>query len=74
MIRFEDGKPKAIWYSQHDYGEAFTYAAVQKVHERPIVYSAKGSHANYVKAGTHDLHKGSKESIHSRSTTELIVV
>lgn len=30
MIRFEKGKPTAIWYSQHSNGEAFTYAAVSK--------------------------------------------
>ena len=30
MIRFENGQPKAIWYSQHANGEAFTYDAVEK--------------------------------------------
>ena len=56
MVRFENGKPTAVWYSQHEYGEAYSYAAVQKVGDRPIGFSAKGSHANYAKSGKHDLH------------------
>ncbi|KAH8593002.1 hypothetical protein B0O99DRAFT_516521 [Bisporella sp. PMI_857] len=57
MIRFENGKPLSIWYSQHEYGEAFRYDAVTKVGVRPLVFSAKGSHANYAKPGRHDLHE-----------------
>ncbi|KAH6672107.1 hypothetical protein B0J14DRAFT_655979 [Halenospora varia] len=54
MIRFKDGKPQTIWYSQHGNGEAFTYKAVEKNGLRPISYSAKGSHANYAIVGKHD--------------------
>ena len=54
MIRFQDGMPKEIWYSQHGNGEAFTYKTVEKKGVRPIAYSAMGSHANYAIAGTHD--------------------
>jgi hypothetical protein len=54
MIRFQDGMPKEIWYSQHGNGEAFTYKTVEKQGVRPIAYSAMGSHANYAIAGTHD--------------------
>lgn len=57
MIRFQDGQPTAIWYSQHGNGQAFTYRAVEKdtlQNLRPISYSAIGSHANYGTAGTHD--------------------
>lgn len=54
MIRFKDGKPTAVWYSQHANGQAFTYEAVEKKGVRPITYSARGSHANYAIAGTHD--------------------
>ncbi|KAM0717853.1 hypothetical protein Q7P37_006185 [Cladosporium fusiforme] len=55
MIRFVDGKPTAIWYSQHANGQAFEYETVEKYAEglRPIVYSSNGSHANYATGGTH---------------------
>lgn len=54
MIRFKNGVPQAIWYSQHSYGQAFTYSSVEKQGLRPIAYSAKGSHASYAISGTHD--------------------
>ena len=56
MIRFQNGVPQKIWYSQHSNGEAFTYAATEKYASgvRPVVYSANGSHANYAIPGTHD--------------------
>jgi hypothetical protein len=36
MIRFQDGRPTAIWFSQHANGEAFTYEAVKKKGVRPM--------------------------------------
>ncbi|KAJ6263872.1 hypothetical protein Dda_0009 [Drechslerella dactyloides] len=54
MVRFQNGKPSAVWYSQHAEGQAFTYAATRKIGQRPIGYSAKGSHANYAIDGKHD--------------------
>ena len=54
MIRFQDGKPSQVWYSQHGFGEAFTYSALEKQGNRPIGYSGNGSHATYAKSGTHD--------------------
>lgn len=51
MIRFWDGVPQAIWYSQHAGGQAFTYAATEKKGKRPIAYSANGSHAVYSISG-----------------------
>jgi Vacuolar protein sorting-associated protein 62 len=54
MIRFQDGEPQAIWYSQHGNGQAFKYEVVEKQGKRPITYSAKGSHASYAVAGIHD--------------------
>ena len=53
MVRFKNGKPSAIWYSQHASGEALIYSIVEKHGVRPISYSAKGTHANYAAAGTH---------------------
>jgi hypothetical protein len=54
MVRFQNGVPQAVWFSQHAGGEAFTYAAVQKQNLRPVTFVAKGTHANYATAGTHD--------------------
>ena len=54
MVRFKNGVPDSLWYSQHSYGQAFTYNAVEKQGRRPIAYSGSGTHANYATAGTHD--------------------
>ncbi|PLB37339.1 uncharacterized protein BDW47DRAFT_118180 [Aspergillus candidus] len=54
MIRFENGTPKALWYSQHSNGQAFTYDATEKQDKRPLAYSAKGAHAVYATEGNHD--------------------
>jgi hypothetical protein len=55
MVRFSNGVPQAMWFSQHANGQAFTWSAVEKTSSgRPIAYSAKGSHANYAMGGTHD--------------------
>lgn len=54
MIRFANGKPTQVWYSQHGFGEAFTYDCLEKQGDRPIAYSGNGSHAVYATSGTHD--------------------
>ncbi|KAJ5063897.1 hypothetical protein J3E72DRAFT_395760 [Bipolaris maydis] len=56
MVRFSNGQPTAIWFSQHANGQAFRYSAVERdaAGIRPIAYSSKGSHANYAMGGTHD--------------------
>lgn len=51
MVRFLNGQPQAVWFSQHAYGEAFSYSAVEKKGQRPVAYSANGSHANYATTG-----------------------
>ncbi|KAL9601594.1 MAG: hypothetical protein Q9219_002428 [cf. Caloplaca sp. 3 TL-2023] len=54
MIRFENGTPTQVWYSQHGFGEAFTYECLEKHGIRPVAYSGNGSHAVYATSGTHD--------------------
>lgn len=58
MIRFINGMPQVIWYSQHEFGASYKYSAVMAAGQnqgiRPYVYSAKGSHANYATEGSHD--------------------
>lgn len=51
MIRFSNGTPQAMWFSQHASGQAFTYNALEKKGKRPITYSANGTHANYAVKG-----------------------
>lgn len=51
MIRFSNGVPQAIWYSQHSGGQAFTYSPTEKQGQRPYGYSGKGTHAVYAIAG-----------------------
>ena len=54
MIRFENGDPSQLWYSQHQIGEAFTYGATEKIGQRPVSYSGNGTHANFAISGEHD--------------------
>lgn len=56
MVRFSNGVPQSVWYSQHSNGQAFKYDITEKHSDnlRPIAYSANGSHANYAISGTHD--------------------
>ncbi|KAI0143082.1 vacuolar sorting-associated protein [Xylariaceae sp. FL1272] len=58
MVRFESGTPRAVYFSEHEGGQAYTWQAVEKrgntTHEqRPVIYSAVGSHAMYAMPGTH---------------------
>ncbi|KIX97520.1 uncharacterized protein Z520_06972 [Fonsecaea multimorphosa CBS 102226] len=56
MIRFENGKPTGIYFSHHTSGEACRWdndACLSKPGERPVVFSARGSHANYPSPGSH---------------------
>ncbi|KAL8291470.1 hypothetical protein RQP46_002448 [Phenoliferia psychrophenolica] len=53
MIRFLNGEPESIFYSQHSDGFAYAWDTVEKEGLRPVVYSATGSHANYPTAGRH---------------------
>ncbi|EQB45583.1 putative vacuolar protein sorting-associated protein TDA6 [Colletotrichum gloeosporioides] len=53
MMRFENGVPRGIFFSEHEGGQAYTYHAVEKRGDRPVIYSAVGSHAMYAQAGDH---------------------
>jgi hypothetical protein len=52
-IRFHHGIPKAVFFSEHNFGSAYSYAAVEKMGKRPVIYSAIGTHAMYATPGTH---------------------
>jgi len=62
-VRFENGVPRAMFLSEHTGGQAYAWSALEKyrprdVHggrlaERPVVYSAVGSHAMYALPGSH---------------------
>lgn len=34
LIRFQDGKPKYVFFSEHNFGEAYSYGAVEKIGKR----------------------------------------
>ncbi|KAL1306635.1 hypothetical protein AAFC00_005313 [Neodothiora populina] len=53
VVRFQHGKPKALFLSEHNFGEAYAYKAVEKIGKRPVIYSAVGTHAMYATAGVH---------------------
>jgi hypothetical protein len=58
LIRFHNGVPKAVFFSAHSGGTAYTYNAVEKGKGsgrdgRPVLYSAFGSHAMYAMPGKH---------------------
>lgn len=70
MVRFEHGVPRAMFLSEHEGGQAYAWAALEKkrmnatssdgvaggtqeVVERPVIYSAVGSHAMYAFPGPH---------------------
>ncbi|KAL6150512.1 Vacuolar protein sorting-associated protein 62 [Exserohilum turcicum] len=53
VIRFQHGEPKAVFFSEHSFGEAYTWGAVEKSGKRPIGFSATGTHAMYATEGKH---------------------
>lgn len=53
MVRFEHGVPRGVFFSEHEGGQAYAFEAVEKRGERPVIYSAVGSHAMYALPGTH---------------------
>ncbi|KAI3397902.1 hypothetical protein diail_10071 [Diaporthe ilicicola] len=65
MVRFENGVPRAMFLSEHAGGQAYAWAALEKkrlnattngvseIIERPVIFSAVGSHAMYAFPGDH---------------------
>lgn len=53
VVRFQDGEPKAVFVSEHNFGSAYSYEAVEKLGKRSVIYSAYGTHAMYALPGTH---------------------
>lgn len=65
MVRFENGVPRAMFLSEHAGGQAYAWSALEKkrlnttsngvseIIERPVIYSAVGSHAMYAFPGDH---------------------
>ncbi|KAL8866625.1 MAG: hypothetical protein Q9174_006188 [Haloplaca sp. 1 TL-2023] len=53
LVRFQHGKPTHVFVSEHYFGQAYTYSAIEKIGKRPVVYSAEGTHAMYATSGRH---------------------
>ncbi|KAH7149292.1 hypothetical protein B0J13DRAFT_583965 [Dactylonectria estremocensis] len=53
MVRFENGIPRGIFFSEHEGGQAYAFDAVEKRGNRPVIYSAVGSHAMYAMPNKH---------------------
>lgn len=53
MIRFENGVPRGVFFSEHEGGQAYAFDAVERRGDRPVIYSAVGSHAMYALPGNH---------------------
>ncbi|KAL5612167.1 hypothetical protein BROUX41_000289 [Berkeleyomyces rouxiae] len=51
MVRFENGVPRGVFFSEHEGGQAYAWGAVEKRGSRPVLYSAVGSHAMYAMPG-----------------------
>jgi hypothetical protein len=60
MVQFlaRDGVPITAVYSQHAYAERAKYADVSRdpIHDCPIIFSGRGSHASYFEPGLHRTH------------------
>lgn len=56
LVRFKNGKPEIVWMSAHGGGSAYKYKAMEKLttdENRPVIFSARGTHANYASVGQH---------------------
>lgn len=67
LVRFYMNEPKYLWMSAHGGGSAYQFSAIEKVKKlkrvdgkvkneiilRPLIFSARGTHANYAASGQH---------------------
>lgn len=67
LVRFYMGEPKFLWMSAHGGGSAYHFDTIEKVKKlrhvdgkiqnsivlRPLIFSARGTHANYATVGQH---------------------
>ena len=56
LVRFYNGVPVIFWMSAHGGGGAYFYHNLEKWEiddTHPIIFSARGTHANYVSVGQH---------------------
>ena len=56
LVRFYKGKPMIVWISAHGGGGAYYYHNLEKLQvepDHPIIFLARGTHANYVSVGQH---------------------
>ncbi|KAK6199361.1 uncharacterized protein RJT21DRAFT_131100 [Scheffersomyces amazonensis] len=63
LVRFYNGQPVIVWMSAHGGGGGFYYHNLEKYQlnpKHPIIFSARGTHANYPSVGQypHDLPYG----------------
>ncbi|MDQ4030554.1 MAG: Vps62-related protein [Actinomycetota bacterium] len=60
-----DRNPVDVFYSSHEGGEQADWERVERDGERPVVYPALGSHANYFAPGRHRVQVGCRRVIGS---------
>ncbi|KAF2227823.1 hypothetical protein BDZ85DRAFT_176122, partial [Elsinoe ampelina] len=53
LVRFRHGRPVHVFLSEHNFGEAYAWSALEKIGSRPVTFSATGSHAMYATPGSH---------------------
>lgn len=64
LVRFYNGVPKLVWMSAHGGGTAYKFEAMERMKlknsnndgkfpNRPVLFSGRGTHANYATVGQH---------------------
>ncbi|KAI9743941.1 MAG: Vacuolar protein sorting-associated protein 62 [Claussenomyces sp. TS43310] len=53
MVRFVNGAPTQMFLSEHEFGVSYTFEAMEKQGQRPVIYSGVGTHAMYATPGKH---------------------